>query len=359
MDLSYEQEAKAGGSLRDQSTEEGGSLRNQSTKAGGSLRNQSAEAGGSPRDQSVKVGGSLRHLSNTPIVSMAHPRVQTRVQEWLSQIDVQQLRKIEDPRVPVEVLFQVIEELVHNNDYCTSTALALTGRAYWSFFKKLHPDAILLTTQIPASTYSCDDLQPCTLAMVLQPWFGSQYRYSERLSQYLSRSIYGDLKGEKERALVRRTKDFHGILSWQGDTAGEKILPNPFGMGEDWYIAAVRQFVTHVEKERPDISTVGGTLLHQLPGTKEDFSLRESVRMSNLAMKNQYARSTMMQKSYLWAWMGLYVHPRIPNWGTSDGTYTRRRCFWEEIVQASRQDWERHFLLIEDGVKVPKIGLAN
>ncbi|ESZ90329.1 hypothetical protein SBOR_9285 [Sclerotinia borealis F-4128] len=300
---------------------------------------------------------------------MAHPRVRTRIQKWLSQNNTHQERIIQVTRVPIEVIFQIIEGLLADDDICTATCLALTARAFYSFFRNVHPHPILLNTKPPVSSTCDGEGLPCTLAAILRPWFGPKYRFSEALTQYLLRSVYGNhADGEKEWELIKRTRDYHNIVARQGVMCGERILPNPFGMGEDWAIAAIRQFVKHVETASPDISTVDNNLFpaHFVEPTMSKFAVRERFKMINLGIKNNYAKFTGMSKSYLWAWMGMYVDVWVPKWGPGGDIgagryykYIRHRCFWEAVVQASKQDWERHFLLVKDGIDVPKVGLRS
>lgn len=97
----------------------------------------------------------------------------------------------------------------------------------------------------------------------------------------------------------------------------------------------------------------GQTMLGQ---TLDQDQLRENLRMTNLAVKNQYARTTQMQKSSLWNLMEKYIQKRIPDRDSSGNVLkkTRRMCFWEAIVHASKQDWEQYFLLVDDGLEVLK-----
>ncbi|KAJ8060818.1 hypothetical protein OCU04_009902 [Sclerotinia nivalis] len=313
----------------------------------------------------AQPGNSSKVQFEDQIVSMVHPKVQVRVQKWLSQVEAPQVCKIEDPRIPVEIIFQVIEQLLADDDICTATCVALTGRAFWKLFRKLDPEIVLLTLKQPITTYIREtERLPRTLAATLRSWFGPKYRFSKVLTQYLLCSIYGDQPhSPQERELVKRTKDYYSIFAVQGPTLKHRILPNPFEMGMDWYSAAVRQFIAHVETN-PNVFTVRGSRFGQgrlgvtMTGeSMSPFQLRERSWLTDNALHSEYARLKMMKKSYCWGWMRMYVSMRVPDFN-SDGGMTRctsRRCFWEAIVQASKQDWERHFLLIGDGVKVPRL----
>ncbi|TGO45025.1 hypothetical protein BCON_0432g00040 [Botryotinia convoluta] len=363
----------------------------------------------------VEPGNTPESQWEYDIVSTAHPKVQSRVEKWLSQIEDQQLQKIENPRIPVEIIFQIIELLLNDNDECTAVCVAITGRAYYRFFRSAHPEQVLLISR-PPYPYSLKGFPP-SLAKLLHDSLVPEYRFSKRLHQFLLCSVYGDEAGTlKEWDLIQRTRDYHSIISRQGRTVGKLILPNPFGMGTDWYLAAVRQFVKHVEEAAPDVSTVGSNLMqyvpvvmpgisvigltmstftstglpvrlvnmapssetrpwlhgipypgvtstgHIMPGqtmlgqTPNQDQLRENLRMTNLAVKDQYARVTGMQKTHLWHLMGKYVRTQIPDHDPSGNVLntTRRMCFWEAILQASKQDWEQYFLLFADGVVVQK-----
>ncbi|TGO13848.1 hypothetical protein BTUL_0062g00220 [Botrytis tulipae] len=347
------------------------------------------------------------------IVSTAHPKVQSRVEKWFSQIEDRQLQQIENPRIPVEIIFQIIELLLNSRDECTAVCVAVTGRAYYRFFRSLHPEDVLLIST-PPYLFSQRDF-PHNLAKLLHDSLVPEYRFSKRLNQFLLCSVYGDEAGTSaECDLIQRTQDYQSIISRQGRTIGEAILPNPFGMGTDWYLAAVRQFVKHVEEAVPDLSTVGSNLMQYvpivmpgisvigltmsaftstglpirlvnmaspseirpwlhgipypgvtstgniLPGqtmlspTPDQDQIRENLRMTNLAVKDQYARVTGMQKTALWHFMGKYVSTRIQDHDPSGNVLntTRRMCFWEAILQASKQDWEQYFLLLANGVEV-------
>lgn len=265
--------------------------------------------------------------------------------------------KCTDPLIPIEIIFQIIEESLANNDLCTATCLALTALVYWNFFRTAYPYIILLNTKSPVSTFSYEVKQlPSTLGFILRSWFGPAYRFSDTLTQYLLCSSYGDYDdSKKEWELVKRTRDYHKVLSREELTENQRILPNPFGMGDDWYLAAIRQFVAHVEEVIPDIRKVNILLLRLPEETKNRYPMRETLRLSDVSHKNRYSKSTMMHESYLWQWMGKYVKMRVPNWGPGGGVqFTRDRCFWEAVVQASKQDWETYFL-DNDGVKVPRI----
>ncbi|KAB8301662.1 hypothetical protein EYC80_003497 [Monilinia laxa] len=279
------------------------------------------------------------------------------VQNWLKKIEAQEAPKIKDPSIPVEIIFRIIEESLANDDLCTATCLALTAVGYWNFFRRTYPYIILLNTKSPVSTFPYEANQlPSTLAFILRSWFGPAYRFSDTLTQYLLCSSYGDnAESEKEWELINRTRDYHKILSTKELTEHQRILPNPFGMGDDWHLAAIRQFVEHVEKVIPDIRKVNIVLLRLPEETKNRYPMRETLRMSDVSHKNRYSKSTMMHESYLWKRVAKYVKMRVPNWGPGGGVqFTRERCFWEAVVQASKQDWEKYFL-INGGVKVPRI----
>lgn len=90
--------------------------------------------------------------------------------------------------------------------------------------------------------------------------------------------------------------------------------------------------------------------------TPDQDQLRENLRMTNLAVKDQYARVTEMQRTNIWHFMGRYVSTRIQDHDLSGNVLntTRRMCFWEAILQASKQDWEQYFLVFADRVEVRK-----
>ncbi|KAF7863007.1 hypothetical protein EAF04_007090 [Stromatinia cepivora] len=163
-----------------------------------------------------------------------------------------------DPQVPDEIIFQVMEQLLADDDICTAICVALTGRAFWRFSRKIYPGIVLLNSKQLVTTYIREEERlPRTLATTLRSWFGPKYRFSKVLAQYLLCSIYGDQPNSpRERELVKRTKDYHNILTVQGPIPEHRILPNPLGMGMDWYFAAVRQFVTHVEETNPNVFIV-------------------------------------------------------------------------------------------------------
>ncbi|KAF7926803.1 uncharacterized protein EAE98_006188 [Botrytis deweyae] len=366
-------------------------------------------------EHGVQQGSTLENQWEYDIVTTAHPKVQSRVEKWLRQIEDRQLQKIEDPRIPVEIIFQIIELLLNDHDECTAVCLAITGRAYYRFFCSVHPERVLLISR-PPYPFSQKEFPP-TLAKLLHDSLVPEYRLSKRLQKFLLCSVYGDEAGShKEWDLIQRTSDYHSIISRQGSTIGELILPNPFGMGTDWYLAAVRQFVKHVEDAVPDLSTVGSNLMqyvpvvmpgisvigltmstftstglpvrlvnmappldtrpwlhgipypgvtstgHIMPGqtmlgqTPDQDQIRENLRMTNLAVKDQYSRVTNMQKTHLWYFMGKHVSTRIPDHDPRGNVLntTRRMCFWEAILQASKQDWEQYFLLFADGVEVQR-----
>ncbi|KAK8906913.1 hypothetical protein ACHAPF_007493 [Botrytis cinerea] len=343
----------------------------------------------SSNGKKFELGSTSENQWECDIVSTAHPKVQSRVEKWLSQVEDQQLQKIENPRIPVEIIFQIVELLLNDKDECTAVCVAITGRAYYKFFRSVYPKPVLLVSRPPCS-YNPTEFPP-SLAKLLNDC-------------------------PKEWDLIRRTRDYYSIRSTQGRTVGELILPNPFGMGTDWYLAAVRQFLKHVEEAAPDVSTVGSNLMQYVPVSIPGFSvigltvstftstglpvrlvnmpsssdirpwlhgipypavtstgyimpgqtmlgqtldqdqLRENLRMTNLAVKNQYARTTQMQKSSLWNLMEKYIQKRIPDRDSSGNVLkkTRRMCFWEAIVHASKQDWEQYFLLVDDGLEVLK-----
>ncbi|KAF7901499.1 hypothetical protein EAF00_003720 [Botryotinia globosa] len=359
----------------------------------------------------VELGSSSENQWEYDIVSTAHPKVQFRVEKWFSQIE-DQLQQIENPRIPVEIIFQIIELLLNSRDECTAVCVAITGRAYYRFFRSLHPENVLLIST-PPHPFSQIDF-PHNLAKLLHDSLVPEYRFSKRLNQFLLCSVYGEAGTSAECDLIQRTQDYQSIISRQGRTIGEAILPNPFGMGTDWYLAAVRLFVKHVQEAVPDLSTVGSNLMQYVPivmpgisvigltmsaftstgipirlvnmaspseirpwlhgipypgvtstgnllpeqtmlgQTPDQDQIRENLRMTNLAVKDQYAKVTGMQKSGLWHFMGKYVGTRIQDHDPSGNVLntTRRMCFWEAILQASKQDWEQYFLLLADGVEV-------
>ncbi|KAF7884151.1 uncharacterized protein EAF01_011574 [Botrytis porri] len=369
----------------------------------------------SSNGQGAEPGNTPENQWEYDIVSTAHPRVQSRIEKWLRKIEDQQLQKIENPRIPVEIIFQIIELLLNDHDECTAVCVAITGRAYYRFFRSVHPEHVLLISR-PPYPYSPKGFPP-SLAKLLHESLVPNYRFSKRLHQYLLCSVYGDEAGsDKEWDLIQQTRDYRSIKSRQGHTVGKLILPNPFGMGTDWYLAAVRQFVKHVEEAVPDLSTVGSNLMqyvpvvmpgisvigltmstftstglpvrlvnmaslpdtipwlhgipypavtstgHIIPGqtmlgqTPNQDQLRENLRMTNLAVKDQYARVTAMRKTHLWHLMGKYINTRILDYDSNGNVLekTRRMCFWEAIVHASKQDWEQFFLLLADGVEITK-----
>jgi hypothetical protein len=139
--------------------------------------------------------------------------------------------------IPIEINMMIFKELLCNySDMISVVCLRLACPTLYPVLKAFLPEPICLRS-FPKPSLKFP-FGYC-LGDIIEAFFGSQYRPS--LSPhytygplFLKRSVYGDdLGGVKELKLEERYEDYEAMCG---------ALPNPFNMGDDWYIVVRNKF---------------------------------------------------------------------------------------------------------------------
>jgi len=250
-------------------------------------------------------------------------------------------------QLPRELVLKIFEILQKDEDNCTSICLGLVCKAYYSMLKAFSPEPIDLFTLLTVK-HSCkaycdlcvvpvekdrrkDIAHHYTAASLLETWMGSRYRLSNdlMLPPFLIRKIYGDEAGEEQTLLKQRYADYDLLFITDPGAKGElerswhHVTPNPFGMGQDWYEAAIARISRKVVAKNRNPSTPLG--YEELEG---HYFWRERFKYSNLR-----------------AWMAKR--------GLHDGTFPSYTKFFSELQEArerktrDRKAHERKVKVIE------------
>lgn len=152
-------------------------------------------------------------------------------------------------------------------DLCSATCFALTSRANWAVFRRIHPQKIPLDAPSPFISEGIDNF--IRLGSLLCQWMGPNYRlviYPPESEEYTSMKcsdqyprifLYVDLKtypeigGAKERRILRRIMEHREDLIYSSNgsystprslvqpNSSWQLVPNPITMGEKWYLATL------------------------------------------------------------------------------------------------------------------------
>ncbi|ESZ95776.1 hypothetical protein SBOR_3793 [Sclerotinia borealis F-4128] len=176
--------------------------------------------------------------------------------------------------VPPEILNHILELMIdddaHDNKP-TIISIGLTAHVYWDFLKTKYPMQKLspISSCFQSSPYHAFATGPFLklnekrqLTTMLKTWVGPDYRpVSETFLRktsciacqimFLRRDTYGDepdveLSQTKEKDLIKRLRlwrDFP-VSNWPSNIPFRspmlRTLPNPYGMGMEWYPTAAR-----------------------------------------------------------------------------------------------------------------------
>ncbi|KAF7957097.1 hypothetical protein EAE96_004417 [Botrytis aclada] len=188
--------------------------------------------------------------------------------------------------IPPEVILRLIEVIIESDDEKlnrpTIICLGLTARLYWDFLKTQYPMQQRSATSLcfPTSLEEpfLDRYGMRRFAQALKTWIGPDYRQVSELFlnetigcqiMFLRREVYGDLSCDdyihpREKALaerIRHWKEFP-LKDWPLEapflSPTTKILPNPYGMGMQWYPTAARELLNIIAscKRHHEILTV-------------------------------------------------------------------------------------------------------
>jgi hypothetical protein len=150
--------------------------------------------------------------------------------------------------LPLDIIFILMKGLADRLDNCSAVCLGLTCRTYYRLLKRLYPAPISLgfTTHLKNRLYpqfSTQENMVIILHNLLRIFIGLNYRLAAIQTRsgphFLNRDIYGDRVGPKEKALGERYHDFYLMCCFNSTTRSvrvEHLFPNPYGMGDSWYI---------------------------------------------------------------------------------------------------------------------------
>ncbi|KAI9639921.1 hypothetical protein NHQ30_011697 [Ciborinia camelliae] len=146
---------------------------------------------------------------------------------------------------PPEIAAIIIDILHAQNDKATIICLGLACRSYWYYLKSK-----------PKSYYRFSIIEN-QLALrkqmigLIGSWLGPNYRRpgcdSEHIETlFLSRTMYGDIPGEKEQALEERWRDYKTLVIHENKLNWHQV-PSPFGMtAEEWFPLAARKLKKNI-----------------------------------------------------------------------------------------------------------------
>lgn len=176
-------------------------------------------------------------------------------------------------KAPTEIILQIFQILRQEHDQSlypiylhsafsksdsilSAICFALTCKQYWIAFREIWCKTGTNWISSPLPLH-----QKLSLALLLKEWVGPEYRCASFLSwekasvpMFLSRKIYGQDGSPAETRLMERYQDYPVLATCQA-TEYTALLPrhplfhdmrgvlSPFGVGNDWYGEAARQYL--------------------------------------------------------------------------------------------------------------------
>ncbi|PVH73753.1 hypothetical protein DL98DRAFT_538017 [Cadophora sp. DSE1049] len=159
-------------------------------------------------------------------------------------------RSLKITDLPNDVLLMIFDLLGKHSHFKTSaTCFGLSNPIFYSLLKSYVPMPIRIKDNyeiirgLPGST------SILSLSTAIADFMGPEYRVGTFSRKFLARSVYGDVVGPLEIELDRRYhayEDTVAVVS-RGTIRGRKhyvvrrhVLPNPYGMGDEWYTEAMK-----------------------------------------------------------------------------------------------------------------------
>ncbi|KAF7863006.1 hypothetical protein EAF04_007089 [Stromatinia cepivora] len=146
---------------------------------------------------------------------------------------------------PLDIVNVILDILYDDHDKATVICLGLTCRSYWNYVQgkpwtyfRFHKTE----DQLVLRQY---------LAAFIESWIGPSYRRLGPDSQhiqtpFLSRAVYGNFPGAKEKALDDRWKDYKALAIREEDQEIH-FVPKPLCLSaEQWFPLAAREFKKHI-----------------------------------------------------------------------------------------------------------------
>jgi hypothetical protein len=145
----------------------------------------------------------------------------------------------------MDAVYLVFETLRGQEDCCTATSLGLTCRSFYRVLKEFYPKPINLRDEYATQPNIGQSwrwpLGYVRLIDLVGEFFPGRYRQAawRNCTPFLSRDIYGDEGGTAEMKLMERYMDY-SRMTYDDENASQsmRLLPSPFGLGDDWYIEA-------------------------------------------------------------------------------------------------------------------------
>ncbi|TGO33684.1 hypothetical protein BHYA_0232g00110 [Botrytis hyacinthi] len=152
-------------------------------------------------------------------------------------------KKSEFKGFPLDIINMLFDTLLERDELSTIICLALTCRTCWSFFQGKPWQRFVKF----GTGEGCTFYEPYFIGLV-ETWIGPGFRRVGRESRYiqtpfLSRAVYGDFPGSKEKNLDDRWKDYQTLTSRE-DVTHRLIhhVPKPFSVSADeWFPLAAQQ----------------------------------------------------------------------------------------------------------------------
>lgn len=159
-------------------------------------------------------------------------------------------RSLKITDLPNDVLLIIFDLLVQHSACKTSaTCFGLSNPIFYALLKLYVPVPIRLKGNYEIIRGIPGSHSILSLSTALTDFMGPDYRIGTFTRKFLARSIYGDEMGPLEFELDRRYHAYEDMVAVvnRGTLRGRKhfsvrrhVLPNPYGMGDEWYTEAMK-----------------------------------------------------------------------------------------------------------------------
>ncbi|KAH7383504.1 hypothetical protein BKA64DRAFT_712389 [Cadophora sp. MPI-SDFR-AT-0126] len=163
-------------------------------------------------------------------------------------------RSLKITDLPNDVVLMIFDLLVKHSACKTSaTCFGLSNPIFYSILKSYVPMPIRLKDNyeiirgLPGST------SVLSLSNAITDFMGPEYRVGTFSRKFLARSVYGDVVGPLEIELDRRYHAYEDTMAFVSRGTNDNgmthyvvrrhVLPNPHGMGDEWYTEAMKVMV--------------------------------------------------------------------------------------------------------------------
>ncbi|KAJ8060817.1 hypothetical protein OCU04_009901 [Sclerotinia nivalis] len=197
---------------------------------------------------------AAKRVSETPSLTIC-PRTQSQNRDTFDEHtkfplltnsdDAISEQKSDFESFPLDIVNVILDILYDDHDKATVICLGLTCRSYWNYVQgkpwtyfRFHKTE----DQLVLREY---------LAAFIETWIGPNYRRLGPDSRhiqtpFLSRAVYGNFPGAKEKTLDDRWKDYKALVIREEDE-DIHFVPKPLGLSaEQWFPLAARELKKHI-----------------------------------------------------------------------------------------------------------------